>query len=155
VYTGPAAGWTDLSLPYDTAGTIPVTFRVRVRDLQGLFSPWSDPLTLMVNPPVRVQLSDQPVPPEVTFLEPVYPNPFNGAATITFRLADPGAVTVQIFDLLGREMVTASDGKYLPGRYSTTWDGRDSRGSVAGSGVYIVRLQTGGRSFTRKILVLR
>jgi hypothetical protein len=64
-------------------------------------------------------------------------------------------VTLQVFDLLGRDLRTLSDGMYAPGRYAVIWDGRDARGSMAASGVYVVRLQAGDRVFTRKIIYAR
>jgi hypothetical protein len=41
------------------------------------------------------------------------------------------------------------------GAYSVTWDGRDARGRLLGSGVYFVRLKTGDHSATEKLVLQR
>jgi M6 family metalloprotease-like protein len=155
VYQGPATTWTDLSLPYDSGGTSQVRFRVRVLDTQHLVSPWSNVVGLKTKEPVAVA---QPAPsaiPWETGLEPAYPNPFNGISNVGFRISAWEQVTLQVFDLLGRDLRTLADGMYAPGRYAAVWDGRDARGSMAASGVYVLRLQAGSRAFTRKIVYTR
>jgi M6 family metalloprotease-like protein len=155
IYQGAATAWTDLSLPYDSGGTTPVAFRVRLQDTQHLVSPWSNLLVLKTKESVAVR---QPAPstfPWESGLEPAYPNPFNGISNIGFRISAWAKVTLQVYDLLGRDLRTLADGMYAPGKYAAAWDGRDARGSMAASGVYVVRLQVGDRSFTRKIIYAR
>ncbi len=155
VYEGSATSWTDLSLPYDSGGTSQVSFRVRVLDTQHLVSPWSNPLVLKTKEPVAIRQHAPWTVPWESGLEPAFPNPFNGISNIGFRISGSAKVTLQVFDLLGRDLRTLSDGMYAPGRYAATWDGRDARGSMAASGVYVVRLQAGDRVFTRKIIYTR
>lgn len=47
--------------------------------------------------------------PTVIRLQQNFPNPFNPSTTITFRLAEPAAVTLRIYDILGREVATLLD----------------------------------------------
>jgi hypothetical protein len=55
---------------------------------------------------------------------------------------------VKIYDLHGREIMTVTDGVKSPGEYSVRVD-------VSGlpAGVYVVRLQAGGQSAMRKLVV--
>jgi len=46
-------------------------------------------------------------------------------------------------------------GDFEPGPYRARWDGPDGRGQPAGSGLYLYRLQTSERSFTRKMVLLK
>ncbi len=49
-------------------------------------------------------------------LEQNYPNPFNPATTINYQLAAIGQVSLRVYDILGREVVTLVDGVKSPGR---------------------------------------
>ncbi|MBI4429969.1 MAG: T9SS type A sorting domain-containing protein [Ignavibacteriales bacterium] len=83
-------------------------------------------------------------------LEQNYPNPFNPSTEIQFSLPQKRHVTLTIFDLLGREVVTLVSEEWSAGSYCTGWDaGRMS------SGVYLCRLQAGDFVETKKLLLLR
>jgi spore germination protein YaaH len=86
-----------------------------------------------------------------------FPNPFNPATTIAFTIPDGGMVQVrlEIFDVLGREIITLLNEKKSPGRYSITWDGISERHEPVPSGVYIYRLTAGKQSLSRKMYLLR
>lgn len=83
-------------------------------------------------------------------LFPVYPNPFNPSTTISYYLPAAAPVTLDVFNVLGRKVQTLLDGWQEAGVSSAPFDAR----SLA-SGVYIVRLQTGGAVRTTKMLLLR
>jgi len=76
-----------------------------------------------------------------------YPNPFNATTTITFEIAvgtrparhsgsGGHAVSLRVFDLLGREVAKLVDEVKAPGSYVVTWDA-----SNLASGVYWYRMQ--------------
>lgn len=67
------------------------------------------------------------------------PNPFSGTTTIRFVLADPRHVTLKVFDMLGREIVTLVNSLLPPGQHSVVFSAGDLP-----SGVYYYRLQAGG-----------
>jgi len=95
-----------------------------------------------------------------------YPNPFNPTTTIKFRtpLNSPlyqrgetgGLVTLKIFDILGREVITLINEKKPAGTYTVQWNGKNSDGQEAGSGVYFYQLKTGsGLVETKKMILIR
>jgi len=90
-----------------------------------------------------------------------FPNPFNPATSITFRLPAESSVSLTVYNLLGQEIARLLDDRTLPaGSYSAEWDGRDTGGRNAASGVYLYRLEaTGatGKRFTemKKMVLLR
>lgn len=93
-------------------------------------------------------------------LEQNYPNPFNPSTNIGFRIQGVGYMTLKIFDVLGREVATIASGEYHPGRYSATWNGRNSQGMSVGSGVYYYRMMFTGASgesrvFTNKMVLTK
>jgi hypothetical protein len=95
-------------------------------------------------------LDFEPEVPSAFSLSPNYPNPFNSQTMISFSLAAPGDVTLEIFDILGRKMQTLQEGKLEAGSYSITWD---SKG--APSGVYFYRLKAGGEEQTKRMLLVK
>lgn len=84
-----------------------------------------------------------------------YPNPFNPATTIRFRLPQAGDVRIRIFDMLGREIATLVSGLLEAGRHEAVWDGRDSGGLQAASGVYVYRVEAGGKHVSGKMVLMR
>lgn len=84
------------------------------------------------------------------------PNPFAGATEIAFRLGARSRVDAVVYDILGREVQTLARGVVLePGRQSLRWDGRSRDGSVAGPGVYFVKVQAAQKSWSRPLVKLR
>jgi hypothetical protein len=100
----------------------------------------------------------QPTPPGPQYPFTVYqnvPNPFNPTTSISFSLNAPGSVSLAIFDVQGRLVTTLINGTRPAGLNQTTWDGTNAKGDRVTSGVYFCRLSMGGRSASRKMIVLR
>jgi hypothetical protein len=80
-----------------------------------------------------------------------YPNPFNPQTTITFTLPQTGHVTLQVCDLLGREVVTLVDHESLAaGAHDVSFDA-----SHLSSGVYFYRLQADGIARTKQMVLIK
>ena len=88
-------------------------------------------------------------PAEATLLQN-YPNPFNPTTTISFRLAARHDVRLAVFDLLGTEVSVLVGGTLEQGMHTVLFSG-----SGLPSGVYLCRLEAGGHSVTKKLLLLR
>lgn len=88
-------------------------------------------------------------------LDSVYPNPFNPQVTIAFRLRESAHVRAAIHDLLGRRVRTLHQGSLDAGRHELTWDSRDDRGQALATGTYLLRIDGGGPTFTRKLLLVK
>jgi hypothetical protein len=83
------------------------------------------------------------------------PNPFMGETRIDLEVARASRVSVKVYDTLGRLVCTLSDRLLDAGRYSLTWDGRNSDGERVSGGVYFYKIKAGAYSATRKMLMLR
>jgi hypothetical protein len=88
-------------------------------------------------------------------LGPVAPNPVEVPVAIGFRLPRASAVSLEIFDLLGRRVVLLDSGVRDVGLHQVRWDGRDAAGEPVRGGVYLCRLRAGGVSQTRRLVLIR
>jgi hypothetical protein len=90
---------------------------------------------------------------------PAYPNPANASVVLPYAVVEPCRVRLEICDLLGRRVAVLLEEDKTAGQWSATWDGRDERGMISPSGVYIARLQTmvKGKTelITKKLLMQR
>ena len=93
--------------------------------------------------------------PLATALMPNIPNPFNPSTRINFGLAQSANVRVVIYDVTGRAIMTLVDEFLEAGPHSRIWQGRDDSGRQTPSGQYFVRMVTGNRVDTQKILLLK
>lgn len=97
--------------------------------------------------PVVVSASSA-TPPSAFALGDAFPNPSNPATTIAYEVAQPGVITLSVYNLLGQEVARLADGTRTPGPYTVQWAGVNSRGQGVASGVYLYRL-TGVNGFTQ------
>lgn len=106
--------------------------------------------------------NDEPVINEPKIKIKNYPNPFNPETTITFSTIDgTDNAELAIYNIKGQRVrefkienakCKIEDGN---GRRSVVWDGKDELGKLAGSGIYFVRLKTGGKTFSEKIVLMK
>lgn len=79
------------------------------------------------------------------------PNPFGAATAVRFRLAAPAAVTVRMFDALGREVRRPLAAAPLgAGPHAVGIDGRELP-----AGVYVVSVEAPGASASRTVTLVR
>jgi len=83
------------------------------------------------------------------------PNPFSDKTTISFNLQEESIVSLDIFNIEGRNIRTLINSKLKSGNHDFIWNGTDNRGNVVSEGVYFYRLRTESNSTTRKVLVVR
>ncbi len=102
--------------------------------------------------PTLLSVSDQDALPTVFALRQNYPNPFNPSTTIRFDVPEATELTVVIYDLLGRQVVTLVEGVLQPGYHRVSWNGKAADGSDVPTGVYIARMTS--PTFTRSIKLI-
>jgi hypothetical protein len=93
--------------------------------------------------------------PALTELRANHPNPFNPVTTIEYSLSRAGRVRVRVYDAAGHHVRTLVDRVEAMGEHHVDFDGRDDRGQPLASGVYLYRLDTGGVTQTRKMVLLK
>ena len=95
-----------------------------------------------------------PALPERFDLGQNYPNPFNPSTVIPYELPAAARVRLEVFNLLGQRVATLVDEERPAGSHTARWDGTDAAGRAVGAGVYLYRLQGGGMSATRRMLLI-
>ena len=93
--------------------------------------------------------------PTTSGLDPNFPNPFNTSTQITYRLATPGLVRLEIYNVLGQPVSTLVNQFQPAGFYQVRWDARDQRGAAVAAGVYLTRLRHPDGTQTRRLLYLK
>ena len=105
----------------------------------------------------------EPSPVHTFKLAQNYPNPLlfaednatAHATVIRYHLDAPAPVELAIYDLQGRQVKMLFQGPASPGEHRALWDGRDTRGEQAPSGVYFYRLEVGRFAQVRKLVLVR
>jgi hypothetical protein len=154
------AGKTDFA-----TGTVP--YGIAIADLDGDEKPdlvaanyGSNTISLLRNTGIFTGVAnDESAIPTQFDLTQNYPNPFNPATTIKYQLPGTGTqyiVSLQIFDLLGREVATLVNTNKPAGYYQVEW-----HANVA-SGMYFYRFEavstsSPGKQFveTKKMLLMK
>lgn len=93
--------------------------------------------------------------PESFLLEQNYPNPFNPETIIRFQVAEPVHVSLEVYDMLGRRVVSLVNEDMAPGKYEVMWDGRSETGLTVPGGTYLCRFRAGSFTDTMAITFLK
>ena len=93
--------------------------------------------------------------PLVTSLAPAYPNPFNPSTTLSYSLAEPAPVVIDIYNQRGQIVRSYHKEHSAPGQFSLAFDGRDRNGVPLSSGVYLYRMSAGTFSQFRKMVLCK
>jgi choice-of-anchor B domain-containing protein len=83
------------------------------------------------------------------------PNPSAGAVSVALFLPAAGPARAAVYDVAGRRVAPLFDGPAPAGRLLIRWDGRNARGDDAASGLYWIRAEAAGGTFTRRLVRLR
>ncbi len=79
-----------------------------------------------------------------------YPNPFNPVTKISYSIPRAGFVSLKVYNLLGEEVADLVSGEKAAGKYDIDFNGRG-----LSSGVYIYRIEAGGFSDSKKLVLMK
>ena len=101
---------------------------------------------------IETDPKDPPIVPTEEFLImlPAYPNPFNPSTVISFDLSDVDMVSLDIFDIAGRQVASLISEYMIPGSHQIVWN----PGQLS-SGIYFVKLIAGNTSLNQKITYVK
>ncbi|MBN2543821.1 T9SS type A sorting domain-containing protein [bacterium] len=99
---------------------------------------------------------DEPAEKPLTYsLGIPYPNPSNISTYIEYSIPEKTPVKMEIYNILGKKIVTLLDDVVTPGKHKTLWDGIDQNGKEIPSGIYFYRFETQKFKKFRKVLILK
>ncbi|OGV26466.1 MAG: hypothetical protein A3J84_10330 [Ignavibacteria bacterium RIFOXYA2_FULL_37_17] len=111
-------------------------------DLGAFESPWTNPTSIE---------NISSLPTEFK-LEQSFPNPFNPETVISYQLTVDSKVSLKVYDLLGREIVSLVNEYQQAGIHNYQFAILNSQLS---SGVYLYRLTAGNFTQTKKLVLLK
>ncbi len=79
-----------------------------------------------------------------------YPNPAKDNTTITYRLTETNNVSLEVFDNLGKKVITLDQGKKTPGKYTI-----DLNTNKLSAGIYTYKLNVGNKSVSKKMSIVK
>ncbi|MBN1781028.1 T9SS type A sorting domain-containing protein [bacterium] len=127
-------------------------WRVQASNAAGA-GPYSIMRTFTTAEPLAINEND--ALPERFSLMPVYPNPFNPQVMVTFQLPQTADLTLSVVNSMGQTVCTLASGSFEAGTFTIPWDGNDSGGAHAPSGMYFCRLEADAHVLTQKMLLMR
>ena len=83
-------------------------------------------------------------------LASIYPSPFNSSTSISYGMNRSDRVSLRVYDLAGREVVKLEDRVVAAGQHKVVWNAQS-----LSSGVYIIKLESAGRSSSAKIALIK
>jgi hypothetical protein len=84
-----------------------------------------------------------------------YPNPFNSATNISFKLIKTDVVSINVYNILGKEIKLLLDENLPAAEYTIQWDGKDNKGNLLSGGVYFIQMKAGEYQHTIKTVLLK
>ena len=113
------------------------SYRLKQMDYDGT-TEYSNIVEVDVTQPIEYSLSQN------------YPNPFNPSTTISYSISKDGLVTLKVYDILGKEVVTLINEVQSAGTMNITFDA-----SELSSGVYYYQLVSGEFTSTKKLILMK
>jgi outer membrane protein assembly factor BamB len=93
--------------------------------------------------------------PEAALVLNSYPNPFNSETIISYDLAEPSNVRLEIYNIIGQRLLVLLDEPQQAGPHKMIWNGRDSSSKEVSSGVYFARITADDQQISHKLTLLR
>jgi hypothetical protein len=93
--------------------------------------------------------------PSVPVISRNYPNPFNPSTTIEFSIPQKAWAKMNVYNIRGQKVKNLINSEIERGHHKIVWDGRDGTNRKVSSGIYFIRLESGGKTNTRKIMLMK
>jgi hypothetical protein len=115
------------------------------------FGVWKRPLSEMIG--TTAAGGGEAAPSSAIVLRVNLPNPFRDATTIQYALPRAMPARLVVYDVAGHAVRTLVNGTQSAGERRVTWDGKNDGGAQVSRGIYLYRLEAGGTTQTRKMIL--
>jgi|TARA_B110000495_G_scaffold26720_1_gene19710 hypothetical protein len=113
------------------------------------YHPEKEKTTLVNGFTFPLSTESEPIPHKFE-LFPAFPNPFNPKTTIQYNVQNSELISLKVLDISGRVVETLFEDIIESGNHETKWNAK-----MNPSGIYFVKLTSGQKSETQKILFLK
>ena len=139
----------EINLTFFAGDVLPELYEGRLRFLHNAAAGelW---LPLSMDVIMGVADSKFKIPPSAFAITSITPNPSNSTFRVHYSVAHPGEVSFTLFDLSGRMVERAHLGAQQPGYHTFSYDLINQP-----SGVYLIRLETDGKTSMKKLVLLK
>ena len=141
--TNSATGSTYNYVDHNLVNGVTYYYKLVDVDINGLAN--VNTVTVNVTP-----LGSANIAPEAYALHQNYPNPFNPNTSISYDIRETGHVSLTVFDVLGREVVSLVNGNQTAGSYSVAFNA-----STLSSGIYFYQLKVNDFTDMKKMVVMK
>jgi hypothetical protein len=93
--------------------------------------------------------------PSATRVGSPRPSLFRDFTNLSYTVAVPQRVNVEVYDIQGRKVRRLASGMCKRGTHFARWNGLDDLGRRAPAGAYVLRVESEGTSQTRKVVYMR
>jgi FlgD Ig-like domain len=84
-----------------------------------------------------------------------YPNPFNPSTVITYTVPSKVKVNIGVYDILGQRVATLYNKEQFAGTHSIEWNSKNDSGMKVSTGIYLLKMDAGSFTQSKKMLLLR
>lgn len=147
---------SDQTYDFNLENIIKITFAGDVLQVQTELDEHNFPLSDIINLTFSESSSAaQEILPLPFLLNQNQPNPFNPDTRISFSITEAAEVKLEVYNLKGSKIAILVNNILAEGDHSYIWNGMDSRGNQAASGIYLYRLVVNNSTKTRKMMLLK
>lgn len=82
-----------------------------------------------------------------------YPNPSRNVTTVRFTLPRKGEISIDVYDVSGKRVSTATRGKFQSGIHNIVWQRKNEKGVRVPQGIYFIRLKSEGMEAQGKLIL--
>ena len=93
--------------------------------------------------------------PSQFYLYQNYPNPFNPITRINYDIPKDGYVSISIFNITGRKIVSLVNENKIRGSHSIYWEGKNDMGENLPGGMYICTIKAGNFVGSKKLVLIK
>ena len=133
-----------VSYSYSDRGLISgkYNYRLKQSDFNGNYTYYDLNNEISIGVPSKFSLSQN------------YPNPFNPSTKINYEIPYDGNVSLKVYDISGKEVMTLVNDFQTAGSYSVNFNSLSQTAGIS-SGVYVYRITSGDFSQSRKMILAK
>ncbi len=135
---------------YNDAETIWIRWAITTSPYHNDRGLFLDDISLQASADWYNDAAEDVVIPGTWALHPAFPNPFNPTTRISYEVASKAFVNINVYDILGREVMNLVKRDVIAGKHIVNVDMSDFA-----TGIYFVRMQTSHFESIQKVLLVK